>query len=114
VKIVAEIGAAHNGTLERAIRTIQAAADVGADAIKLQTWTPDTMDCGGRIVDSGTWRGMALRDLYRKAHTPWEWYPALIMEATRLGLEWWSTPFDAPSVWHAGGVGMPQVQDRKL
>jgi pseudaminic acid synthase len=110
VKIVAEIGAAHNGTLERAIRTIQAAADVGADAIKLQTWTPDTMDCGGRIVDSGTWRGMALRDLYRKAHTPWEWYPALIMEATRLGLEWWSTPFDAPSVWFLEVLGCPRYK----
>jgi len=110
VKIVAEIGASHNGTLERAIKTIQAAADAGADAIKLQAWVPDTMDCGGRIVESGAWRGMPLRDLYRRAHTPWDWYPDLILEAKRLGLEWWATPFDAQSVGFLEVLGCPRYK----
>ena len=110
MKIVAEIGAAHNGSLERAVDTIIAAAQAGADGIKLQTWSPDTMDCGGRIVDSGTWRGMPLRELYRKAHTPWEWHRPLISAAQACGLEWWSTPFDNASVDFLESLDCPRYK----
>ena len=110
MKIVAEIGASHNGSLERAVDTIAAAAVAGADAIKLQTWSPDKMDCGGRVLDSGPWKGHSLRDLYRKAHTPWEWHQPIIDAATKFGLEWWSTPFDYASVAFLESLHCPRYK----
>lgn len=110
MKIVAEIGASHNGNLERALCTIRAAAAVGADAVKFQTWSPDKMDAGGRYIDSGTWSGWSLRDLYSNAWTPWDWFPAMIKEADDNGLEWWSTPFDVESLHFLEGLHCPRYK----
>ena len=76
--ITAEIGASHDGSLERALSTIRHAAMSGADAVKFQTWTPDRMEVGGRYLDIGQWKGWSLKDLYAKAWTPWDWFPAMI------------------------------------
>ena len=108
--ICAELGASHNGTLERALETVRAAARCGADAVKLQTWTPDTMDCGGRWIESGPWKGHNLRDLYRKAHTPWDWHRPIADLAGELGMEWWSTPFDHASVDYLESLNCPRYK----
>jgi N-acetylneuraminate synthase len=89
--------------LARALATVRAAADAGADAIKLQTYTPDTLtirsDRSDFIVPgSGPWGGRTLYDLYQEAHTPWAWHAPLFAEAARLGLEIFSTPFDGTAV----------------
>ena len=110
MKFVAELGASHNGSLDRALALIEEIAQFGADAIKIQTWTPDTMDCGGRVLDSGPWAGRSLRDLYRQAHTPWAWHRPIVETATRCGLEWWSTPFDKESVDFLEGLGCPRYK----
>jgi N-acetylneuraminate synthase len=110
VKIVAEIGASHNGDLNRAVETVRAAAASGADAIKLQTWIPGTMAAGGRVLDSGPWKGRYLADLYEQAWTPWEWHTTLIAEGTRLGMEWWSTPFDVESLIFLESLHCPRYK----
>lgn len=101
--IVAELSGNHNGSLERALETVRAAADAGADAIKLQTYTADTMtlrssDPSFRVPGTGPWAGRELYDLYEEAHTPWHWHPALFEEAASRGLDIFSTPFDATAV----------------
>lgn len=110
IKIVAEIAASHNGSLQRALDTIKAAKDAGADAVKFQTWTPGTMDCGNRTIEGGPWAGRKLSDLYAEAHTPWEWHQALIAKAQECGLEWWSTPFDLPSIRFLESLGCPRYK----
>ena len=100
--IVAELSGNHDGSLERALAIVDAIADAGADAVKLQTYTADelTIDCDGddfMIRDSGSpWEGRNLHDLYRQAHTPRDWHPALFEHARRRGLICFSSPF-APS-----------------
>lgn len=101
--IVAELSGNHNGDLGRAIETIHAAADAGADAVKLQTYTPDTITLRSTRPDfvvrgDGPWSGRTLYDLYEEAHTPWAWHERLFDEARRLGLTIFSTPFDATAV----------------
>lgn len=101
--IVAEVSANHNGDYNRALEIIHAAAEAGADAVKLQTYTPDTitLDCDDPCfqINEGTiWDGTTLYKLYQEAYTPWEWQPDLKNEAERLGLECFSSPFDFTSV----------------
>ncbi len=100
--IVAELSANHGGSLDRALELVRLAHDAGADAIKLQTYRPDTMtiDCTAPWfrVQGGLWHGRTLWDLYTEAHTPWEWHEPLFAEARRCGLLAFSTPFDATSV----------------
>lgn len=101
--VVAELSGNHNGSLDRAIETIHAAADAGADAIKLQTYTADTLTIRSDRPDfvvpgNGAWGGRTLYDLYEEAHTPWEWHERLFTEAHARGLEIFSTPFDATAV----------------
>lgn len=99
--IVAEMSGNHNGDIARALEIIDAAADAGADAIKLQTYTPDTL-----TIDSDTkpfmvtWKGRrrTLYDLYREASTPWEWHAKLFAHAKKRGLLCFSTPFDVTAV----------------
>lgn len=103
VYIVAELSANHNGSLENALKTIQAAKESGANAVKLQTYTPDTitLKCNKKdfLIDGGTiWDGMTLYDLYEWAHTPWEWHEKLFNYAKEIGIDIFSTPFDKTAV----------------
>lgn len=101
--IIAELSANHGKQYALAERTIKAARDCGADAIKFQTYTPDTMTVDVqnhwfRISQGTIWDGEYLYDLYKKAYTPWEWQPKLKQYAESLGLLCFSTPFDRSSV----------------
>lgn len=100
--IVAELSANHNGSLETAIDTIRAAKRAGADAIKLQTFTPNTITIDSEkeeFLISGTeWDGQYLYDLYKVAYTPWEWHPTLFKVAKEENLICFSTPFDKTAV----------------
>lgn len=100
--IVAEVSANHDRSLDRARELVRAAKAAGADAVKLQTYTPDTMTIASDRewfrVDGTIWNGRLLHDLYRDAYTPWEWHEPLQALAVELGLEFFSTPFDASAV----------------
>jgi len=103
VFIVAEISANHRQEFDLAVKTIRAAKHVGADAVKLQTYTPDTITLRSkskyfRIRQGTIWDGKTLYDLYEKAYTPWEWQPKLKKIAEDLGLVCFSSPFDKSSV----------------
>ena len=104
------MSANHAGSLSRAKEIIHAAKESGADCIKIQTYTPDTMtiDCGAewfRIID-GTWKGEKLYQLYQKAYTPWEWQAELKEEAERIGIDFFSTPFDRTAVDFLEEIGV--------
>ena len=101
--IIAELSANHNGDLNVAIETIRAAKKAGADAIKLQTYTPDTLtiDCNNKHfkIEGGTlWDGKTLYELYGEAYTPWSWHNQLFEVAREEGLICFSSPFDATAV----------------
>jgi pseudaminic acid synthase len=102
--IVAEMSGNHNQSLERALQIVEAAAKAGAHALKLQTYTPDTMTIDldereFRIDDPDSlWQGTSLYKLYEQAHTPWEWHQPLFERGQELGLFVFSTPFDATAV----------------
>lgn len=101
--IIAELSANHNGSLETAVATIKAAKRAGADAIKLQTYTPDTITINAktddfRLKQSTIWDGKYLYDLYKEAYTPWEWHEELFNVAKSEGLICFSSPFDNSAV----------------
>ena len=101
--IVAELSANHNQDFDEAVRLIHAVKDIGADAVKLQTYTADTLTipCANeyfRIGGGTLWDGRTLHDLYQEAYTPWEWQPKLKIVANDLGLDLFSTPFDDSAV----------------
>ena len=100
--VVAELSANHNGSLDRALQLIKVAAEAGADAVKLQTYLPDTMtiDCTNEDfqLPDGLWEGRSLYELYEWAHTPWEWHEPLLSKARELGITAFSTPFDFSAV----------------
>lgn len=103
VFIVAELSANHNQDYGRAVELIHAAREAGADAVKLQTYTADTItiDCNApcfQIKEGTIWDGTTLYKLYQQAYTPWEWQPKLKEEANKLGMECFSSPFDFTSV----------------
>jgi pseudaminic acid synthase len=103
VYVVAELSANHNQDFDRAVQTIRAAKDAGADAVKLQTYTPDTItlasDRDEFRINAGTlWDGRTLHDLYREAFMPWEWQPRLKKVAEDLGMDLFSTAFDPTAV----------------
>ena len=109
--IIAELSANHNGDLERALRTIDAAKAAGADAIKLQTYSADTMtiDCDHEdfMVRGGLWDGYKLYDLYKWAETPFEWHQAMFDHARKRGITVFSTPFDETAVDLLEGLNTP-------
>ncbi|PWN07461.1 pseudaminic acid synthase [Rhodohalobacter mucosus] len=100
--IIAELSANHNGDKQIAIDTIRAAKKAGADAIKLQTYTPDTItiDCDNEYfqIQEGLWEGKTLYELYGEAYTPWEWHEELFQVAKEEGLICFSSPFDKSAV----------------
>jgi pseudaminic acid synthase len=99
--IIAEMSGNHNQSLERALAIVDAAADAGVDAIKLQTYTADTMTLPGAftIEDQGSlWKGRELYDLYKEAYTPWEWHGPIFDRAQERGLIAFSSPFDETAV----------------
>lgn len=101
--IVAELSGNHNQDYNRALELVHAAKEAGADAVKLQTYTADTItiNCDDPIfqINEGTiWDGRTLYDLYQEAYTPWDWQPRIMEEATKLGMECFSSPFDFTSV----------------
>jgi pseudaminic acid synthase len=103
VYIIAEMSANHNGSIDIAKDTIKAAKEIGADAIKLQTYTADTLtlDCkkDDFMVDGGTlWDGKSLYELYQWAYTPWEWHKELFEYAREIGIDIFSSPFDKTAV----------------
>lgn len=102
--VIAEMSGNHNQSIDRAMAIIDAAADAGAHAVKLQTYTPDTMtiNAAGGLFDindpDSLWKGRNLYDLYKEAHTPWEWHKPLFDHARKRGLMIFSTPFDESAV----------------
>ena len=102
--IIAEMSGNHNQSLEKAIKIVEEAAKAGVDALKLQTYTPDTMTLDVKeneffISDkSSLWQGTSLYELYQKAYTPWEWHEPIFKRCRELGLVYFSTPFDSTAV----------------
>ena len=110
--LVAELSANHNGELGRAVETIHAAAEAGADAVKFQTYTADTITIRSNrpefiVGGTGPWAGRTLYDLYHEAHTPWDWHPKLFEEARARGIDAFSTPFDPTAVALLQRLGAP-------
>jgi N-acetylneuraminate synthase len=111
--VIAEMSGNHNQSLERALQIVDAAAQAGVDAIKLQTYTADTMtlDLGapGFVVggDDSLWAGRQLYQLYAEAHTPWDWHAPIMKHAAMRGLQCFSTPFDESAVNFLEALDVP-------
>ncbi|MEX2129059.1 MAG: pseudaminic acid synthase [Xanthobacteraceae bacterium] len=109
--VIAELSGNHNGEIARAFRLIDAARQAGADAVKLQTYTADTITIDhagpGFVIEGGLWHGRRLHELYQEAHTPWDWHPALFAHASKIGITCFSSPFDASAVDLLERLGAP-------
>ena len=108
---IAEMSANHGQSFDEAVKILEAAKETGADAIKLQTYTPDTLtlDCDNDCfrINGTLWHGRTLYDLYGEAYTPWDWQPRLKEIAARIGLELFSTPFDDTAVEFLERMNVP-------
>lgn len=111
VYVIAEMSANHNGSLDTAKEIVRAIKETGADCVKVQTYTADTitMNCKNEYftLQGGTWDGQNLYDLYKNAYMPWEWQAELKKEAEELGLDFFSTPFDPTSVDFLESIDIP-------
>jgi pseudaminic acid synthase len=111
VYCVAEMSANHLQSYDQAAKIIEAAKQAGADAVKMQTYTPDTMtiNCDNDCfqIKGTVWQNQTLYELYQKAHTPWEWQPKLKALADRIGIDLFSTPFDQTSLQFLEALGVP-------
>ena len=110
--VIAEMSANHGQSFDKAVELVRAAKEAGADAIKLQTYTPDTITMDSRrpefLIGKGSlWEGRNLYELYGEAFTPWEWQPKLKAAAEELGLHCFSTPFDDSAVDFLEGMNVP-------
>ena len=108
--LIAEMSANHAGDLSRALEIVHAAKEAGADCIKTQTYTADTLtiDCTNDYfsIHEGPWKGRTLYDLYQEAHTPWDWLARIKEEADKVGLDYLSTPFDRTAVDFLAELGV--------
>lgn len=111
--IIAELSGNHNGSLERALEIVDAAAQAGAHALKLQTYTADTMTIDEREGDffisdgKSLWKGVSLFELYERAHTPWDWHRPIFRRCREHGMIGFSTPFDETAVDFLEDLGVP-------
>ena len=109
--VIAELSGNHNGDRDRAVALVDAAAEAGADAVKLQTYTADTItldvDRPEFRIEGGPWDGRHLHELYAEASTPWEWHEALFARAAERGLHCFSSPFDPTAVDLLAGLDAP-------
>lgn len=109
--VIAEMSGNHNQSMDRALAIVEAAARAGAQALKIQTYTADTMtldlDEGEFRVEHPLWGGQSLHKLYRQAYTPWEWHAPIFDRARDLGMVAFSTPFDASAVDFLESLGVP-------
>ncbi len=109
--IIAEMSANHNGDINQAFKIIEAAKAAGADALKIQTYRPDTITLDSSkpdfCINEGLWEGRTLYELYEWAHTPWEWHQALFAHAKKVGITLFSSPFDATAVDLLESLGAP-------
>jgi len=111
--LIAEMSGNHNQSLSKALEIVEQVAASGADAVKLQTYTPETMTLDirapGFVIDDekSLWAGRQLFDLYREAYTPWEWHEPIIKRASDLGMQCFSTPFDDSAVDFLEKLGVP-------
>ncbi|MBQ9643042.1 MAG: pseudaminic acid synthase, partial [Lachnospiraceae bacterium] len=107
--IIAEMSGNHGGSLEKALAIVRAAAKAGADCLKIQTYTADTLtiDCRSDLfkVGKGLWEERYLYDLYQEAYTPWEWTPQIKEETERCGMDFLSTPFDFTAIDYLESIG---------
>jgi len=108
--VIAEMSGNHNQSLERALALVDAAANAGAHALKLQTYTADTITMKGAYTindDSSLWNGKELHDLYKEAYTPWEWHKAIFDRAKEKGMVAFSSPFDETAVDFLESLNVP-------
>jgi N-acetylneuraminate synthase len=109
--VIAEMSANHNGSLDAALKILEEAQQAGADAIKIQTYRPDTItlesDRADFRIEDGLWAGRSLYELYEWAHTPWEWHRTLFEHAKKLGITLFSSPFDTTAVDLLETLGAP-------
>jgi pseudaminic acid synthase len=109
--VIAELSGNHNGDIGRALQLIDAAKEAGADAVKLQTYTADTITIDhsgpGFVIEGGLWNGRRLHELYSEAQTPWDWHPALFDHARKAGLACFSSPFDTSAIEFLETLGAP-------
>jgi N-acetylneuraminate synthase len=109
--VIAELSGNHNGELSRALRLVDVAKEAGADAVKLQTYTADTITIDhngpGFVIEGGLWHGRKLHELYQEASTPWDWHPAIFEHARKIGITCFSSPFDPTAIDLLQKLGAP-------
>ena len=109
--VIAEMSANHNGDINTAYSIIEAAKSTGADAVKIQTYTPDTITLNSQneefVIQGGLWDGRTLYDLYEEAHMPWDWHKPLFDHARKVGITIFSSPFDTTAIDLLEDLGAP-------
>ena len=110
IYVIAEMSANHGGKLENALAIVDAAKKAGADCIKIQTYTADTMTipCDNKYfrINGGLWDNTSLYELYNQAYTPWEWHQEIKDKCNKVGLDFFSTPFDKSAVNYLEKIGV--------